>query len=77
MKGLSFLSVVGFRIRFLTRSVQWLELVRREYQECGRKGKRLLRAGALSVMAGYSQLDHVRSLTGLSQNSPENALSGC
>jgi hypothetical protein len=69
MKGLSFLSVVGFRVRFLKQSVQWLELVRREYQECGRKRKRLLRAGPLSIMEIYSQNGQFRvpDLVGLSK----------
>lgn len=55
MKGLSFLSVVGFSVRFLKRTVERLELVAGEYQDCERKGKSLLRTGALGIVGGYSQ----------------------
>jgi hypothetical protein len=35
MKGLSFLSIVRFRDRFLKRSMERLELVAGEYQDAG------------------------------------------
>jgi hypothetical protein len=58
MKGLSFLSIVRFRDRFPKRSVERLELVRGEYQDCGRKRKNLLRTRVLALMDGYSQSGH-------------------
>jgi hypothetical protein len=50
MKGLSFLFVVRCRDKFLKRSVERLEVVRGEYQDCGRKRKNLLRAGAQAII---------------------------
>jgi hypothetical protein len=55
MKGFSFLSVVRFSDRFLKRSVERLELLAGEYQDCGRIRKSLLRAEVLAIMRGYSQ----------------------
>jgi hypothetical protein len=51
MKGLSFLSIVRFRNRFLKRSVERLELLAGEYQDYGRIRKGNLRDGAQAIMA--------------------------
>jgi hypothetical protein len=59
MKGLSFLSIVRFRDRFPKRSVERLELLAGEYQECGRKRKSLLRDDTLGIMESYSQLEKI------------------
>jgi hypothetical protein len=58
MKGFSFLAVVGFSVRFLKRSVERLEVLAGEYQDCRRKRKSLLRTGALGIMGGYSQSEN-------------------
>jgi hypothetical protein len=67
IKALSFLSVVRFSDRDLKRSVERLELVMGEYQDCGMKCKSLLRAGALGIMDSYSQLEISRELDEVEQ----------
>ena len=62
IKGLSFLSVVGFSDRFLKQSGERLELLAGEYQGCGRMRKHL--DGALAISCSYSQSDNPRESSG-------------